>query len=49
MTAAAHDIESGKPITDHLWVLRKHQWLIIGIFLLTVITVAIWTFLEVPI
>jgi uncharacterized protein involved in exopolysaccharide biosynthesis len=44
-----HDTESKKLATDYLWVLRKHQWLITGIFLVTVITVAIWTFLEVPV
>ena len=43
------DADRSKPVTDYLWVLKKHQWLIIGIFLVTVITVAIWTFLEVPI
>jgi hypothetical protein len=30
-------------------VLRKHRWLITGIFLLTVLTVGIWTFVQVPI
>jgi succinoglycan biosynthesis transport protein ExoP len=34
---------------EYLSVLGKHRWLITGIFLLTVITVAIWTFLQVPI
>src|SRR5262249_49430081 len=34
---------------EYLWVLRKHRWLITGIFLLTVITAAIWTSLQVPI
>jgi succinoglycan biosynthesis transport protein ExoP len=34
---------------EYLWVLSKHRWLITGIFLLTVSTVAIWTFLQVPI
>ncbi len=45
----AHETESKKLVTEYLWVLRKHQWLITAIFLVTVITVAIWTFLEVPI
>jgi uncharacterized protein involved in exopolysaccharide biosynthesis len=36
-------------LKDYLRVLRKHRWLITGIFLVTVITVAIWTFLQVPI
>jgi uncharacterized protein involved in exopolysaccharide biosynthesis len=44
-----NEIETRKLVTDYLWVLRKHLWLITGIFLVTVITVAIWTFLEVPI
>jgi uncharacterized protein involved in exopolysaccharide biosynthesis len=48
MTVAS-DTESRKRLTDYLWVLRKHQWLITGIFLVTVIAVAIWTFLQVPI
>jgi uncharacterized protein involved in exopolysaccharide biosynthesis len=30
-------------------VLRKHRWLMTGIFLLTVLTVGIWTFVQVPI
>ena len=44
-----NEIETRKVVTDYLWVLRKHLWLITGIFLVTVITAAIWTFLEVPI
>jgi len=36
-------------LKDYLRVVRKHRWLITGIFLVTVITVAIWTFLQVPI
>jgi succinoglycan biosynthesis transport protein ExoP len=43
------DPESRKPALEHLAVLSKHRWLITGISLLTVITVAIWTFLQVPI
>jgi polysaccharide biosynthesis transport protein len=42
------DPEQKKHATDYLWVLRKHLWLITGVFLVTVITVALWTFLEVP-
>src|SRR5215475_11799094 len=30
-------------------MLRKHRWVITGVFLVTVILVAVWTFLEVPI
>jgi hypothetical protein len=36
-------------VADYRRVLRKHRWLITGIFLLTVLTVAIWTFVQVPI
>ncbi len=46
---AARDTESGKAIRDYLLVLRKHQWVITAVFLITVLTVAVWTFLEVPI
>ena len=34
---------------DYRRLLRKHRWLMTGIFLLTVLTVAIWTFVQVPI
>jgi uncharacterized protein involved in exopolysaccharide biosynthesis len=34
---------------DYLQVLRKHQWLITGIFLVAVITVGVYTFRQVPI
>ncbi|MGH2625404.1 MAG: Wzz/FepE/Etk N-terminal domain-containing protein, partial [Anaerolineales bacterium] len=36
-------------VADYRRVLRKHRWLITGIFLLTVLTVGIWTFIQVPI
>ncbi len=36
-------------VADYRRVLRKHRWLITGIFLLTVFTVGIWTFVQVPI
>ncbi len=36
-------------LKDHLRVLQKHRWLITGVFLVTVITVAIWTFQQIPI
>ena len=42
------DPESRKLAADYLWVLKKHLWLITGVFLVTVVTVALWTFLEVP-
>ena len=36
-------------VGDYRRVLRKHRWLMTGIFLLTVLTVGIWTFVQVPI
>src|SRR5262245_63239274 len=45
----SRDVEAARLVTDYLRVLKKHLWLITGIFLVTVITVGIWTFLEVPI
>jgi succinoglycan biosynthesis transport protein ExoP len=47
--AEAHTTESERRLHDYLRVLRKHRWLISGVFLVTVITVAIWTYLQVPI
>jgi uncharacterized protein involved in exopolysaccharide biosynthesis len=44
-----HEVEPQARAADYRRVLRKHRWLITGIFLLTVLTVAIWTFLQVPI
>ena len=41
--------EIGPRIADSRRVLRKHRWLMTGIFLLTVLTVGIWTFTQVPI
>ena len=43
------EFESQPRVADYRRVLRKHRWLITGIFLLTVLTVAIWTFIQVPI
>ncbi len=34
---------------DYRRLLRKHRWLMTGVFLLTVLTAAIWTFVQVPI
>src|SRR5262249_38666297 len=31
-------------LADYLLVLRKHQWLIIGVFLVAVVTGGVWTF-----
>jgi polysaccharide biosynthesis transport protein len=36
-------------LADYLQVLRKHLWLITGVFLVSVITVGVWTFRQVPI
>jgi uncharacterized protein involved in exopolysaccharide biosynthesis len=36
-------------VADYLQILRKHQWLITGIFLVAVITVGVWTFRQIPI
>src|SRR5262245_5748689 len=43
------EIESGRSLVDYLRVLRKHRWLLTGIFLVTVITVGVWTFRQIPI
>ena len=43
------EVEPQPRVADYRRVLRKHRWLITGIFLLTVLTVAIWTFVQVPI
>src|ERR1051325_3108554 len=43
------EVVSQPRVADVRRVLRKHRWLITGIFLLTVLTVAIWTFIQVPI
>ena len=34
---------------DYLKILRKHWWLMTAIFIVTVVTVAIWTLNQVPI
>jgi uncharacterized protein involved in exopolysaccharide biosynthesis len=44
-----HEVEPQPRVADYRRVLRKHRWLMIGIFLLTVLTVAIWSFLQIPI
>ena len=36
-------------LKDYIRVLRKHRWLIAGVFLVTVLTVSIWTFVQTPI
>src|SRR5215475_8888800 len=44
-----HELGSSRSFVDYLRVLRKHRWLITGIFLVTVITVGVWTFRQTPI
>ncbi len=41
--------EAASQAADYRRLLRKHRWLMTGIFLLTVLTAAIWTFVQVPI
>src|SRR5215510_999761 len=43
------ELGSSRSLVDYLQVLRKHRWLITGIFLVTVITVGVWTFRQIPI
>lgn len=43
------EVELQPRVADYRRVLRKHRWLITGIFLLTVLTAAIWTFIQIPI
>ena len=45
IASAEHDFH----LLDYVKLLRRHQWLFVAIFLLTVITVAVWTFTRVPI
>jgi succinoglycan biosynthesis transport protein ExoP len=35
-------------LSDYVKVLRKHQWLVVGLFLATVVTAAVWTFAQTP-
>jgi polysaccharide biosynthesis transport protein len=48
MTELSEPVSEHKP-ADLLRVLRKHRWLIIGVFLLTVVTVSVWTSQQIPI
>jgi len=43
------ELVSERHLADYLQVLRKHRWLITGIFLVAVITVGVWTFRQIPI
>lgn len=45
----ARDAEPTKPLADYIQVIRKHRWLLAGVFLVTVVTVAVWTFAQVPV
>jgi polysaccharide biosynthesis transport protein len=36
-------------LRDYVRVIKKHRWLVTAVFLVTVVTVAIWTFTQVPI
>jgi polysaccharide biosynthesis transport protein len=42
---ADHDFH----LLDYVKLLRRHRWLLVAIFLVTVVTVAVWTFTRVPI
>ena len=46
---ATREFETSPWVADVRRVLRKHRWLMTGIFLLTVLTVAIGTFAQTPI
>jgi len=43
------ELVSERHFADYFQVLRKHRWLITGIFLVSVITVSVWTFRQIPI
>jgi succinoglycan biosynthesis transport protein ExoP len=45
----AREREPQPRAADYRRLLRKHRWLMTGIFLLTVLTAGIWTFVQVPI
>src|SRR5206468_9787711 len=49
MTSAPREAPAPRPLADYLQVLRKHRWLVTGVFLVTVVTVTVWTFVQVPI
>lgn len=44
-----HPREREAHLKDYWRILRKHRWLVAGLFLVTVLTVAIWTFIQTPI
>src|SRR5712692_6937520 len=43
------DAEHDFHLLDYVKLLRRHRWLLLAIFLLTVVTVAVWTFTQVPV
>ena len=43
------ELVSERHLADYFQILRKHRWLITGIFLVSVITVSVWTFRQIPI
>ena len=47
--AVEHARERESHLKDYYRVLRKHRWLVAGLFLLTVLTVSVWTFVQTPI
>ena len=44
-----HGREREAHLKDYYRTLRKHRWLVVGLFLLTVFTVSVWTFMQTPI
>src|SRR5262245_14945165 len=49
MTETSESTIVERPSTNYLRALRKHRWLITGIFLVTVIAVTGWSFRQVPV
>jgi len=49
VTGLPHETEPVKPLAHYLRVLRKHRWLTTEVFLVTVVTATIWSFVQVPI
>jgi uncharacterized protein involved in exopolysaccharide biosynthesis len=47
--ASEHPREREAHLKDYWRILRKHRWLVAGLFLVTVLTVAVWTFVQTPI
>jgi uncharacterized protein involved in exopolysaccharide biosynthesis len=49
MMAVPREPESDVHLREYLRVVRRHRWLVTGVFLVSVVTAAVWTFLQVPI